>query len=51
MAGRHWWVVGDCMQMVRVIDRGHCHPVYPFMSAGRRGAVVVGRPGLLAMVW
>jgi hypothetical protein len=51
MAGRRWWVVGDRMRMVRVVDRGRRHPLYPFRSAGRRGAVVVGRPGLLAMVW
>ena len=51
MAGRRWWVVGDRMRMVCVVDRGCHHPLYLFMSAGRRGAVVVGRPGLHAMVW
>ena len=51
MAGRRWWVVGDRSWMVRVVARGRRHPLCPFMSVGRRGAVVVVWPGLLAMVW
>ena len=51
MAGRRWWVVGARFRIVHVVARGCRHPLYPFMSVGRPGAVVVGRPGLLAMVW
>ena len=51
MAGRHWWVVGARFWIVCVVACGRRHPLYPFMSVGRPGAVVVGWPGLLAMVW
>ena len=51
MAGGHWWVVGDRLQIGHVVARGHHHPLYPFMSIGRPGVVVVGQPGFLAMVW
>ena len=50
MAGRRWWVVGECLQIVHVVAHGCSHPLYLFMSVGCGGAVVVGQPGLLAMV-
>ena len=49
--GRLSWVGGDRLRMVRVVARGRRHRLGPFMAGGRPGAVVVGRPGLLAMVW
>ena len=51
MAGRCWWVVGARFWIVRMVARGRRHPLYPFMSIGCPGAVIVGRLGLLAMVW
>ena len=51
MAGRHWWVVGERLQIVCVVTHGCHHPLYLFMSVGCGGAVVVGWSGLLAMVW
>ena len=50
MAGlRGLWVIvcGWCAWFAR----GRRHRLGPFMAGGRPGAVVVGRPGLLAMVW
>ena len=49
--GRLSWVTGDRLRMVRVVARGRRHHLGPFMAGGRPGAVIVGRPGLLAMVW
>ena len=49
--GRLSWVGGDRLRMVRVVARGRRHRLGLFMAGGRPGAVVVGRPGLLAMVW
>jgi hypothetical protein len=37
--------------VVRVVTRGRRHRLCPFLGAGRRGAVVLGWPGLFAMVW
>ena len=38
---------GARFRIVRVVARGRRHPLYPFMSVGRPGAVVVGGRGCL----
>ena len=43
--------MGDHLQMVSVVARGRRRRLCPFMGGGHPGAVVVGQPGLLAMVW
>ena len=47
MAGRRWWVVGDRMWMVRVVDHGCRHPL---IRSGALAVVVLsllGVPGCL----